>query len=234
MRGIHWSPVDSPTKASDAELWCFLWSAPEQKAKQTVENWAGDLRRHRAHYDVAVEENAWLNWVLLLVLQSYESNGIRFAPLGNKLGICSWEILIAAAAPQAATSALIAVNSWQHFPAVSSQPQRLKHISNYRYTFHRQNLSLCLIQLLLVIASRNYSPAVKWPIVTDPTCWTRFYLVKGVIKFSCFSAIKCRSHLGGGLAGWKGTKSAFDDCFETAHRPGYSHQPHQICFVFIK
>ena len=36
------------TKASDAELWCFLWSAPEW----TVE--AGDLRRHRAHYDVIV------------------------------------------------------------------------------------------------------------------------------------------------------------------------------------
>ena len=34
------------TKASDAELWCFLWSAWIYKA--------GDLRRHRAHYDVTV------------------------------------------------------------------------------------------------------------------------------------------------------------------------------------
>ena len=39
------------TKASDAELWCFLWSAP------WIDGWvnnrgAGDLRRHRAHYDV--------------------------------------------------------------------------------------------------------------------------------------------------------------------------------------
>ena len=25
------------TKASDAELWCFLWSAPEQTAEQTLE-----------------------------------------------------------------------------------------------------------------------------------------------------------------------------------------------------
>ena len=32
------------TKASDTELWYFLWSAPE----------SGDLRRHRAHYDVMV------------------------------------------------------------------------------------------------------------------------------------------------------------------------------------
>ena len=28
LRGIHRSPVNSLTKASDAELWCFLWSAP--------------------------------------------------------------------------------------------------------------------------------------------------------------------------------------------------------------
>ena len=26
-----------PTKAIDAELWCFLWYAPEQTAKQTIE-----------------------------------------------------------------------------------------------------------------------------------------------------------------------------------------------------
>ena len=41
------------TKASDAELWCFLWSAP------WINSWvnnreAGDLRRHRAQYDVIV------------------------------------------------------------------------------------------------------------------------------------------------------------------------------------
>ena len=41
------------TKASDAELWCYLWSAP------WINGWinnreAGDLRRHRAHYDVTV------------------------------------------------------------------------------------------------------------------------------------------------------------------------------------
>ena len=29
VRGIHRSPVNSRTKASDAELWCFLWSASE-------------------------------------------------------------------------------------------------------------------------------------------------------------------------------------------------------------
>ena len=46
----RWIP---PTKASDTELWYFLWSAP------WINGWvnnreAGDLRRHRAHYDVTV------------------------------------------------------------------------------------------------------------------------------------------------------------------------------------
>ena len=48
--GDRWSPR---TKASDAELWCFLWPAP------WINGWvnnreAGDLRRHRAHCDVIV------------------------------------------------------------------------------------------------------------------------------------------------------------------------------------
>ena len=48
--GPRWIPS---TKASDAELWCFLWSAPR------INGWvnngeAGDLRRYRAHYDVTV------------------------------------------------------------------------------------------------------------------------------------------------------------------------------------
>ena len=48
--GDRWIPR---TKASDAELWCFLWSAPR------INDWvnnpeAGDLRRQRAHYDVIV------------------------------------------------------------------------------------------------------------------------------------------------------------------------------------
>ena len=50
VRGIHrWIPL---TKASDTELWCFLRFA-------WINGWvnnrgAGDLSRHRAHYDVIV------------------------------------------------------------------------------------------------------------------------------------------------------------------------------------
>ena len=48
--GHRWIPL---TKASDAELWCFRWSAP------WINSWvnnreAGDLRRHRTHYDAIV------------------------------------------------------------------------------------------------------------------------------------------------------------------------------------
>ena len=32
--GLRWLPL---TKASDAEIWYFLWSAPEQTAEQTIE-----------------------------------------------------------------------------------------------------------------------------------------------------------------------------------------------------
>ena len=40
VRGIHRSPVVPPTKASDAELWCFLWSAPDQRlSKQSRRRW---------------------------------------------------------------------------------------------------------------------------------------------------------------------------------------------------
>ena len=49
----RWIPS---TKTSDAELWCFLWSA------SWINGWvnnreAGDLRRHRAHCDVNVMGN---------------------------------------------------------------------------------------------------------------------------------------------------------------------------------
>ena len=52
VSGIHRSRWIPRTKASDAELWCFLWSAWINDWVNTRE--AGDLRRHRGHYDVNV------------------------------------------------------------------------------------------------------------------------------------------------------------------------------------
>ena len=53
VRGIHRSPVNSRTKASDAEL-CMMFSLICAWIKGWVNNReGGDLRLHRAHYDVA-------------------------------------------------------------------------------------------------------------------------------------------------------------------------------------
>ena len=56
--GQRWIPR---TNTSDVELWCFLWSAP------WINGWvnnreAGDLRRHRARYDVIVMGLFPLGW----------------------------------------------------------------------------------------------------------------------------------------------------------------------------
>ena len=47
--GHRWIPL---TKASDAEVWCFLWSAPEQKFVQTIKTLV--IWDAIAHYDVTV------------------------------------------------------------------------------------------------------------------------------------------------------------------------------------
>ena len=44
------SPVTGE-KASDAEFWCFLWSAPEQTVEYRD---AGDFRPNHTYYDVTV------------------------------------------------------------------------------------------------------------------------------------------------------------------------------------
>ena len=59
--GHRWIPL---ANASDAELWCFLWSAPEHTVEQTSED-AGDLRRYPTHYDINVVMHHSTHWGLL-------------------------------------------------------------------------------------------------------------------------------------------------------------------------
>ena len=63
--GHRWIPR---IKASDAELWCFLWSAPWINGWVNNRN-VGDLRRQRAHYDVIViqtdEMQMWIQLALM-------------------------------------------------------------------------------------------------------------------------------------------------------------------------
>ena len=59
--GHQWIPH---TKARDAELWCFLWSAP------CINGWvnnreAGVLRRHWVHYDIVMN----LSWSCTLFME---------------------------------------------------------------------------------------------------------------------------------------------------------------------
>ena len=65
----------SNTKASDAELWCILWSEPEKNSWANKRD-AGHLRRHRAHY-VAARHQAitWANTAPDLCL-----DGVLLAP----------------------------------------------------------------------------------------------------------------------------------------------------------
>ena len=52
VRGIHWTPMDSFTKANNAELWClFMWTWTKGWSNSRG---VGDLRGHGPHFDVIV------------------------------------------------------------------------------------------------------------------------------------------------------------------------------------
>ena len=72
--GHRWIPL---TKASDTVLWCFLWSAWTNDWATTRD--VGDLRRHRAHYDVTV---------MCLLFQAVVSLTlfVLYAPLFSSVG----------------------------------------------------------------------------------------------------------------------------------------------------
>ena len=106
VRGIHRTPVHRwipRRKGSDGELWCFLWSAP------WINGWeknceVGDLRRHRAHYDVIVIGYGYLDPMDLW----RRSN--TFLYLYLMCCIVSWWILW-----YDLHSVLLATNNWSQF-----------------------------------------------------------------------------------------------------------------------
>ena len=63
--GPRWIPL---TKASDAELWCFLWSAPEYNRENS------DLRRYGAHYDAIVMKRSIFNCKLNGLMQKLRNS----------------------------------------------------------------------------------------------------------------------------------------------------------------
>ena len=81
--GRRWIP---PTKASNAELWCFLWSAP------WINGWvnnreAGDLRRHRAHHDVTLMRK-WISYVVCKkVIILFRAQYVNFSRLETAISV---------------------------------------------------------------------------------------------------------------------------------------------------
>ena len=67
----------SLANASDTDLWCFLWSAPEHTVNKNRD--AGDLRRFRAHHDITV---AFLpsEWVGMTVMQINSTERMMLSP----------------------------------------------------------------------------------------------------------------------------------------------------------
>ena len=72
--GHRWIPR---TKASDAELWCFLWSAPWINDSANNRE-AGDLRCNRAHYDVIV-------MFAVITTKNLETHGCLLSVVANAL-----------------------------------------------------------------------------------------------------------------------------------------------------
>ena len=72
---VRWIPL---TKASDAELWRFLWSVP------WINGWVnnrdtGNLRRHRGHYGVAVMQ--WLGVVMAQIFHDIMAKSVVMSQL---------------------------------------------------------------------------------------------------------------------------------------------------------
>ena len=79
--GVRWIPR---TKASDAELWCFLWSAPNYTAEKTLARLV--FRRHRAHYDVIV---TWTLVVIIIIAIQYITSFMRSIRLSTLASVAS-------------------------------------------------------------------------------------------------------------------------------------------------
>ena len=100
------------TKASDAELWCFLWSELEQTVEVNNRE-AGDLIRHRSHYNVTV-----MRWKAIAASKSPE------APRMANFRFCS-----AAELPRALQSLTFIpvprdiIMTLHEFPGISNLPQ---------------------------------------------------------------------------------------------------------------
>ena len=92
--GHQWIPL---TKASNVELWCFLWSVPEQTNGWINKRCAHDLRCHRAHYGVIVMWECFLRMSSTLFRLKTLTKCVIL--LRNSGSFLSWHVLITLALP---------------------------------------------------------------------------------------------------------------------------------------
>ena len=87
-RGIHWSPVNSPHKGQ--WLGALMFSLICSWINVWVNNReAGELRRHRAHYDVIVMQK-WLLWWYRTDTPDFSEHSDTSKGIGLSQEICSW------------------------------------------------------------------------------------------------------------------------------------------------
>ena len=85
--GHWWIPL---TKASDAVLWCFLWSAPEQTVKQTIETpGLGPSSRSLLRHCNVITNN-YDSVLLLLVLIMWWCNSCVSLSIQSVLRVSIW------------------------------------------------------------------------------------------------------------------------------------------------
>ena len=79
--GHQWIPS---TKASDAELWCLLWSAPEMHS-WVNNSGAGDLKRHRDYRDVTVIRSHYRSqcWEILRIWMTLNTASGDYSLISN-------------------------------------------------------------------------------------------------------------------------------------------------------
>ena len=79
VRVIQRSPVNSPTEATDVELWCFLSFAPEQTAEKQSRRWWFETpsRSIWRHCDGVSEfHGLWTKWVGVQICTNFSNNQI--------------------------------------------------------------------------------------------------------------------------------------------------------------
>ena len=138
------SPVIGIPRAKASELWCFLWFAPEKGNCWKNNGAAGDLRRHRAHYDVTVmmcdnkpvrEHLRYYPWWKLWPLPPLHN--IQFATFVSPTPWLLWWVCLKVGAGQ------VDIN---FFSVPTNQPWKYRniHLPNFKTIYAYARVCVCV------------------------------------------------------------------------------------------